>query len=581
MRIFTGKCAISQTGSGSGYWQVGVTNFNDPGGQFDATEILAGDFLIFTDSGDFYQLEVTEVVSASGSNATIKVSNVGVTGISSVPTTTNAAVTRGSTNYQLIPWIANLSGNENQLFTEDLMVKIDTAIDDIAGGGGGPTNLTFSGASTPYTLNSSTGTDVTFAAGSGVTLSRVGDELTISASGGGSTNLTFTGTNPVTLNSDTGTDVTFTQGTNIALTRSGNNLTIAAPSVVTSVTDQINGLDITNNSGVITIAPNIPELTSLTSFDALDEFMVYDSSAVSHKRAAMGTYLSNGFVDKTNNQVDIGGDKGFTTSLHYGAATLPTGSAFGTTVDTVFSLKGGTGDVTEANFADFGGLIIKTVYQAGTDDNTTKFIATGKDTNNDAGAFKFYTRDNQIGSNWVQGLHIYNTSSQTVSLFGNADTSSQAPVCVPSTGIGISSAGTAAYKFATINSPTQTFQLIQDGGFLVAYCDESVTSWKDPSDERLKYNIETLNVLDNIENLRGVSFNIKNGDKPHVGVIAQEIEKAFPQIVSEGPDGMKGVSYSAVGAIALQGVKELHEENKLLKEQIRLLSNRLDRLENI
>ena len=43
----------------------------------------------------------------------------------------------------------------------------------------GVTDLTFTGASSPYTLNSSTGTDVTFAAGTGISLSRVSNELTI------------------------------------------------------------------------------------------------------------------------------------------------------------------------------------------------------------------------------------------------------------------------------------------------------------------------------------------------------------------------------------------------------------------
>lgn len=51
----------------------------------------------------------------------------------------------------------------------------------------GGTNLTFTGASSPYTLNSSTGSDVTFAAGTNVTLSRSANELTISSSGGGGT----------------------------------------------------------------------------------------------------------------------------------------------------------------------------------------------------------------------------------------------------------------------------------------------------------------------------------------------------------------------------------------------------------
>jgi len=46
---------------------------------------------------------------------------------------------------------------------------------------GGATDLTFTGGSSPYTLNSSTGTDVTFSAGSNVTLTRVSNNLEIAA----------------------------------------------------------------------------------------------------------------------------------------------------------------------------------------------------------------------------------------------------------------------------------------------------------------------------------------------------------------------------------------------------------------
>ena len=46
---------------------------------------------------------------------------------------------------------------------------------------GGVTNLTFSGSASPVTLNSSTGTDVRFVAGTGVTLASAGDSLVINA----------------------------------------------------------------------------------------------------------------------------------------------------------------------------------------------------------------------------------------------------------------------------------------------------------------------------------------------------------------------------------------------------------------
>lgn len=127
-RIFSGKCAISQSGGGSGYWTLNITNFNDPLGLWDATEITEGDKVYFTDGGLPYSLVIDTVVSSIGNTATVRVLNAGVTGISSVPTTNNAAVSRGTLNYDFLCWIANLSGNENQGFQEHSMYLIDSLL---------------------------------------------------------------------------------------------------------------------------------------------------------------------------------------------------------------------------------------------------------------------------------------------------------------------------------------------------------------------------------------------------------------------------------------------------------------------
>lgn len=125
-RVFTGKCAIAQTGGGSTYWQVAVTNFNDPGGLWDATEISEGDKLFFSDGGYPYSLVIDTVISSIGSVATIRVLKAGVTGISSVPTTSNAFISRATPNMGLYPWVSNLSGNDNQLAQEYMVYLIDS-----------------------------------------------------------------------------------------------------------------------------------------------------------------------------------------------------------------------------------------------------------------------------------------------------------------------------------------------------------------------------------------------------------------------------------------------------------------------
>lgn len=85
------------------------------------------------------------------------------------------------------------------------------------------------------------------------------------------------------------------------------------------------------------------------------------------------------------------------------------------------------------------------------------------------------------------------------------------------------------------------------------------------SDERLKKNIETIgNALETIQNLRGVRFNWNQGGKPSMGVIAQELEKVVPELVSG--DEHKTVTYNGLIAILIEAVKEL-------KKQVEELSN--------
>jgi hypothetical protein len=68
--------------------------------------------------------------------------------------------------------------------------------------------------------------------GTGLTLSND----TLSSTAAGTTNLTFSGTSsPITLNSDTGTDVRFVNGNGISLTRAGDSMTVAKALPISAV----------------------------------------------------------------------------------------------------------------------------------------------------------------------------------------------------------------------------------------------------------------------------------------------------------------------------------------------------------
>jgi len=88
------------------------------------------------------------------------------------------------------------------------------------------------------------------------------------------------------------------------------------------------------------------------------------------------------------------------------------------------------------------------------------------------------------------------------------------------------------------------------------------------SDERLKSNIETIpNALDKVLQMRGVNFE-KNGHKS-MGVIAQEVQKIIPEIVStEKKDGEEylGVAYPNMVGVLIEAIKDLQNQVNELKK---------------
>ena len=118
-----------------------------------------------------------------------------------------------------------------------------------------------------------------------------------------------------------------------------------------------------------------------------------------------------------------------------------------------------------------------------------------------------------------------------------------------------------------------------------AFCTSG--SWSG-SDVRWKESVERLaSPLEKIERLRGVSFYWKNAESTglnfpagrQIGVIAQEIEQVFPELVTTGGDGYKAVAYDKLGAVLIEAVKELKNENDALKARNAEIMSRLEALE--
>ena len=98
------------------------------------------------------------------------------------------------------------------------------------------------------------------------------------------------------------------------------------------------------------------------------------------------------------------------------------------------------------------------------------------------------------------------------------------------------------------------------------------------SDERVKTNINTLSSgqLNKITNLRGVNYNWideNKGTETQMGLIAQELELEYPELVSEGTGDLKGVNYAGLVSPLIEAVKELKLELDAAKARITTLEN--------
>ena len=98
------------------------------------------------------------------------------------------------------------------------------------------------------------------------------------------------------------------------------------------------------------------------------------------------------------------------------------------------------------------------------------------------------------------------------------------------------------------------------------------------SDRALKRDIAPLeSALDRVCRLRGVSFRWKNEGDPrlHLGLVAQEVQEVYPEVVAPGPDGFLGVQYDALVAPLVEAVKEQQQQIRGLRRELAELRERL------
>ncbi len=96
------------------------------------------------------------------------------------------------------------------------------------------------------------------------------------------------------------------------------------------------------------------------------------------------------------------------------------------------------------------------------------------------------------------------------------------------------------------------------------------TSFVYTSDGRLKENIEDINSpLARLLTIKGVSYIWKDGQRPDMGVIAQDVAKAFPELVRAiDTNGTLGVEIGNLIAPVIEAIRELSQQNAELRHMV-------------
>jgi len=124
-------------------------------------------------------------------------------------------------------------------------------------------------------------------------------------------------------------------------------------------------------------------------------------------------------------------------------------------------------------------------------------------------------------------------------------------------------------------TPSDVFTIARGAGQAIA------DGWGTYSSSRWKTNIKTLRgALGKVEQLRGVSYDLKANGQHEVGVIAEEVGAVVPEVVTWEKNGKdaQGVDYGRLTALLIEATKEQQTLILEEKEQIRAQRGQIARL---
>ncbi len=174
---------------------------------------------------------------------------------------------------------------------------------------------------------------------------------------------------------------------------------------------------------------------------------------------------------------------------------------------------------------------------------------------------------NEAGSN---RLYIANSSASPL-IYGQFD----------SKRVGIDA--TSPTQTLDINGGVRVRGLAGIGVRAVGVDENGVLTVASPSDARLKKEVaplsESVDVLAALAGLRGVSYSWDTaqerakgfGDRREIGLLAQDVEKVLPEVVSTGADGYRSVDYARLTALLVEVAKAQQRQIDSLKAEVAAL----------
>jgi hypothetical protein len=239
-----------------------------------------------------------------------------------------------------------------------------------------------------------------------------------------------------------------------------------------------------------------------------------------------------------------------------------------------------------------GGAALE-VNSTGVDDTASGFEALFNNTtgsNNTASGYEVLAFNTTGGNNTATGFGAlyFNVTGSNNAAFGyGAGTDSKSTNLTYATAIGAGAIvsqnntlvlggplGSGANVKVGIGTatPANVFTIAQGGGDAIA------DGWATYSSRRWKTNIETLHgALGKVEQLRGVTYELKANGKHEVGVIAEEVGAIVPEVVTWDQNGKdaRSVDYSRLTALLIEATKEQQALIEQQQEQITQLTSQV------